>query len=95
MFENGIASWRANLATLQREMPAILGPLPVLDHVRCAIPTWFIRGELSDRITERELPLIEQWFADFRIDTVAGGGHWPHAEAPAAFLTIFQHALSI
>lgn len=93
LFEQGRARWRLNLATLKRDMPHILGPLPVDEHAHYDGPTWFIRGELSDRITDAHLPLMARWFPHHHLETVAGGGHWPHAEAPAAFMAAFARAL--
>ncbi len=95
MFDKGEARWRANLPALQDQMPNILGPLPVPDNATYNGETWFIRGELSDRITAAQMPLIKRYFNHYRIETVAGGGHWPHAEAPAAFMSIFEAALQI
>lgn len=92
-FRDGVARWRANLATLQEQMPHILGPLPVADDARYDGPTWFIRGALSDRITDAELPVLARWFPGYRLETVPGGGHWPHAEAPAEFMACFLRAL--
>jgi pimeloyl-ACP methyl ester carboxylesterase len=82
-----------NLATLARELPAILGPLPIATGARFERPVRFIRGERSDRITAAAEPMIAGLFPDYRIDTIAGGGHWPHAEAPAAFLAAFARVL--
>ena len=93
LFEQGRPRWRLNLATLKRDMPQILGPLPVADDAHYDGPTWFIRGELSDRITAAHLPLMARWFPHYHLETVKGGGHWPHSEAPAAFMTAFTHAL--
>ena len=93
VFDNGEAGWRANLAALEAQMPHILGPLPVAEVAHYDGPTWFIRGELSDRVSAEHLPLIERWFPHHHLVTVAGGGHWPHAEAPAAFLQAFTAAL--
>lgn len=92
-FSNGQASWRANLAALADQMPYILGPLPVASDARSDIDTWFIRGEHSDRIRPEHHALIKRLFPDHRIETVGGGGHWPHAEAPGAFLDLFEIAL--
>jgi len=93
VFVDGHAHWRLNLATLARELPAILGPLPIAAGARFERPVRFIRGERSDRITAADQPLIAALFPDHRIDTIIGGGHWPHAEAPAAFLAAFARAL--
>lgn len=93
VFEAGQARWRANLPALEDQMPLILGPLPVADDACYRGPTWFIRGEHSDRITPAHHDLIARHFPDHRIETVVGGGHWPHAEAPAAFMQLFEQAL--
>lgn len=93
LFDQGRAYWRLNLTTLKRDMAHILGPLPVAEHAHYDGPTWFIRGELSDRITEQHLPLMRRWFPHHHLETVLGGGHWPHSEAPAAFMAAFSRAL--
>ena len=93
VFQNGCARWRANLKALRDQMHYILGPLPVADDARFGGATRFIRGELSDRITDNHLVIIDTLFGDYRIETVEGAGHWPHAEAPAAFMTLFERAL--
>ena len=93
LFEQGRPRWRLNLATLKRDMPYILGPLPVSEHAHYDGPTCFIRGELSDRITDEHLPLMQRWFPRYHLETVIGGGHWPHSEAPAAFMAAFTRAL--
>lgn len=94
VFHDGRAQWRANFAALRDQMHHILGPLPVADNMRFTGATWFIRGELSDRITDDHRLIINTMFANHRIETVVGGGHWPHAEAPEAFMTLFEQALA-
>ena len=93
VFEQGRPHWRLNLTTLTRAMPTILGPLPVAADAHYDGPAWFICGALSDRVSSEHLPLIAHWFPHYHLETIAGGGHWPHAEAPAAFLAAFVRAL--
>jgi esterase len=93
VFEQGRPRWRLNLDTLKQDMPNILGPLPVAADAHYDGPAWFIRGALSDRIVNEHLPQIAHWFPHYHLETIAGGGHWPHAEAPAAFLAAFSRAL--
>lgn len=95
VFEDGRARWRANLKALRDQIPHILGPLPVANDARFAGETWFIRGELSDRITDEHLMIIDTLFSDYRIESVANGGHWPHSESPEAFMAIFERALDL
>ena len=59
-----------------------------------------IRGEFKPISTNvagiqicEHLPLMARWFPHYHLETVKGGGHWPHSEAPAAFMTAFAHAL--
>lgn len=94
VFEDGRARWRANLPVLREQMPHILGPLPVPQGARYAGAVRFIRGALSDRVTPAHERAIETLFPGCRIDTVAGAGHWPHAEAPQAFMALFEPVLA-
>ena len=94
VFSNGHPHWRANLTGLRDQMANILGPLPVPDRARFSGETWFIRGGLSDRITRNTEVIINTLFANYRIETVAGGGHWPHSEAPESFMAIFERSLA-
>ena len=93
VFEQGRPHWRLNLTTLTRDMSNILGPLPVAADAHYDGPAWFIRGALSDRVSSAHLPLIAHWFPHYHLETIEGGGHWPHADAPAAFLAAFVRAL--
>lgn len=48
--------------------------------------TLFIKGENSDYITEADNNLINRYFDDYEIQTIAQSGHWVHAENPKSFL---------
>lgn len=76
-------AWRMNIPVLEREMEAILAPLPS-DEVM--IRTLFIRGALSNYILDSDIPDLEDQFPDSEVVTIQGAGHWVHAEAPEAFL---------
>lgn len=45
-------------------------------------PALFIRGERSDYIQDEDLEEIQRLFPHARVETVAGAGHWVHADAP-------------
>ncbi len=81
--EKGKMAWRMNIPVLEREMPVILGALPAEE---CFVQTLFIRGELSNYILDEDIPAIENAFPDSEIITIAGAGHWVHAEAPEPFM---------
>lgn len=87
------SAWRLNLPTLLASMPALTGALPVPAGALFAGPTRVIRGSLSDRVTDVSLPHFRALFPQLEVHTVAGAGHWPHAEAPAAFKICLEQAL--
>ena len=58
------------------------------------IPTTFIRGELSDYVSEeRDSETIQKLFPGARIETVRGAGHFLHAEKPTEFVSAVVEAL--
>jgi esterase len=56
-------------------------------------PALFIRGEKSDYIGEDDYRLIQTMFPQASIKTIAGAGHWVHAEAPETFYKIVSDFL--
>ncbi len=81
--EKGKLAWRMNIDVLEREMDEILAALP---EGEVFIPALFIRGELSNYITDEDIPLIEEQFIDSEVVTIPNAGHWVHSEAPSEFL---------
>lgn len=74
--------WRFNLHVLFREIANILDSVPdkkVLAH------TLFIRGEKSNYILESDYDDIKNQFPNSEIVTIAGAGHWVHAEKAREF----------
>jgi len=79
----GIYRWRFNHPVLQAQYDALLAaPEPVAPFDG---RTRFIRGELSDYVHDDYRPQIEALFPQADIVTLAGCGHWLHAEQPARF----------
>ncbi|PZQ51416.1 MAG: alpha/beta hydrolase [Rhodovulum sulfidophilum] len=78
------ASWRLNLDVLADEMPRILG-FPDLAGPYPG-PTLFLTGALSGYVRPENHARIAALFPAVRFETIAGAGHWVHAEAPGPFL---------
>jgi esterase len=88
--ESGGLFWKPNLKSIRANYDAVRGSFPT--DIRCNCPALFIRGEKSNYIQENDLTLIHQLFPSAKIETIAGAGHWVHANAPdlvAASVTSF------
>lgn len=81
--EKGKLAWRFNVDVLNRDIANIVAAIAG-DTVE--LPTLFIRGELSNYITDADIEDIAEQFPLAKIDTIAGVGHWLHAEAPQEFI---------
>ena len=53
-----------------------------------AKPTLFLRGGKSDYILDSDINLIHSIFTNSKVETIAGSGHWLHAEKPDEFFQI-------
>ncbi len=58
-------------------------------------PTLFIRGEKSNYINPEDEPLIRELFPQSEIQTIAGAGHWIHADRPEDFLRLVSDLLAV
>jgi pimeloyl-ACP methyl ester carboxylesterase len=83
--EKGKLDWKINLPVIKENMELIIGEIEteVVD-----IPTLFIRGELSNYISEEDYPIIKKQFPNSRIETIPSVGHWLHAENASLFYQI-------
>jgi len=78
--ETGL-KWQVNLDAIERDLPDILDfPQGIGDPYEG--PALFLRGGASDFVADAHIPLIENLFPMAAHETVAGAGHWVHAEKP-------------
>ena len=89
---SGAFDWRLNHRALAKAYPSLLRG--VSSESPFDEPALFIRGEKSAYVGDDHLPVIRRLFPFFRLTTLAGAGHWLHAEAPKLFneqvLTFFS-----
>lgn len=79
-------AWGVNLEALERHAETILDfPTPPPGSV-FAGPTLFLAGAASDYVQDRHRPEIARLFPAAGLEVLPGAGHWPHTDAPAAFL---------
>ena len=88
--------WRLNHLALAKAYPSLLRG--VSSDTPFAQPTLFIRGAKSAYVGDDHLPVIKRLFPHFQLITLAGAGHWLHAEAPSLFneqvLTFFSGSIT-
>jgi pimeloyl-ACP methyl ester carboxylesterase len=93
IFVDGRLKWRLNIPCLIREMDKIV-TWPSTKRSSCLKPTFFICGEHSDRVSEKNNRAIAAYFPNNTKHIVSGGSHWPQVEAPKEFLKILKNLLS-
>lgn len=75
--------WKFNLNVLSQQIENIGEKLT--GHAYFTNPTLFIKGELSNYITEEDIDIIEEAFPMSQHVTIENAGHWLHAEYPNQF----------
>lgn len=76
--------WRIDLDAIAHALPDLTGFPPVAAGAAYEGPALFLRGARSDYLTADHEPRGRALFPAAAIATVAGAGHWLHAERPAA-----------
>jgi pimeloyl-ACP methyl ester carboxylesterase len=69
-----------NLPVLYENYAKILGEIDMSEPYEK--PALFLRGGNSNHVAESDYPLIKEKFPAAEIKTIAGAGHWVHAEKP-------------
>ena len=85
-------AWRIGLDHIARSLPDIEGwdaPAATYDG-----PVLMLRGERSDYVQLEHRPAIRALFPRARFLALRDAGHWLHADAPEAFLSVVQEFLS-
>ena len=93
VFEGAGPRWRIDLAAITEALPDLTGFPSTGPRTVYKGPTLFLRGERSDYLTERHETRIHALFPAARIVTIAGAGHWLHAEQPAAVVAQIERFL--
>jgi pimeloyl-ACP methyl ester carboxylesterase len=77
--------WQPNLALLHASLPAV-EDWPDPGAVSYPGPVRWIRGERSPYVRPEHLATMQRLFPAVVLHTVAGAGHWVHADDPAAVI---------
>ena len=90
--------WSLNLTALEKNLPEIFQGIDTLNfssELPLDFPAFFIRGELSGYIGEKDLDCIDRYFKNSTVTTIPVTGHWVHAEQPGLFLDAVKNFLEI
>ena len=85
-WEGNTLAWRLNLNALANHIEEVGKPLP--QGTQYPGPTLFVRGALSSYIPVDSEPRIQAHFPQAQLQTLAGAGHWLHADQPEAFYQV-------
>lgn len=75
--------WKFNLKVLAENQDRIGKTFQLKENI--PVPALFIRGERSNYVLDDDLGMISRYFPNYTLNTVAGAGHWLHAEKPEEF----------
>ncbi|MCU0448873.1 MAG: alpha/beta fold hydrolase [Bernardetiaceae bacterium] len=90
--EGGQLAWRFNLPVLTRQIEQVGRALDFAKPI--TKPVLFVRGSQSRYIQPADEAEIHRIFPQAQVRTIAGAGHWVHAEQPQALyglITEFIH----
>lgn len=82
--------WKANFEALHQHYPRIMDSQITGQFDK---PSLFIKGGLSDYIVAEDEDQIREIFTNSEIQSVAGAGHWVHADRPLDLLEIVREFL--
>jgi pimeloyl-ACP methyl ester carboxylesterase len=88
--QEGHYNWKFNLKTLFQDYDEITKAIQV-NNTTYDGPVLFVRGDQSAYIQESDHARIRELFPNAVHQTVAGAGHWIHADQPAAFYKIVSN----
>ena len=76
-------AWRFNFESIAKHIEEI--GKAITSTSSCVTPALFIRGENSNYILDDDMKMIQHMFTRSMLETIAGAGHWIHAEKPKEF----------
>jgi len=86
--------WRVNLASIEENMPDVMGFPTNSAEKTYTKQTLFINGGKSTYMAPRYRGATEEMFPTAEFQTIAKSGHWPHIESPVEFMTVLNRFLS-
>jgi esterase len=85
--DNQKLSWKFNYEVIRKNISRVSDATPLPDK-QIEIPTLFVKAEKSDYIFPADIKLITTIFPNTHLKTIAGAGHWVHADKPQEFFKV-------
>ncbi|MCA6078389.1 alpha/beta fold hydrolase [Fulvivirga sedimenti] len=89
--KEGGFEWKMNLEVIEKNIEDIGRGME--DRLTTEKKVMFVRGAKSHYVKDEDYILINQLFPTARIETIAGAGHWVHAEKPEELLDLLMDFL--
>ncbi|MBB44213.1 MAG: alpha/beta hydrolase [Rhodospirillaceae bacterium] len=94
IFENGVASWRVNLASIESNMEHLMDFPYRKNEFLYAGPVLFVGGGVSEYMRSMKLDIILDLFPIAEVKMIKNTGHWVHSEKPTLFYTIVSQFIN-
>jgi len=78
--------WKIHAKAIKENLENII--IDIEPKITFTKPTLFIKGGASPYLPDAELPYIEKYFDDIKIETIPGASHWVHADKPEVFYSL-------
>jgi esterase len=82
--ENQQLAWKFNYEVIKQNIKNVSAATPMPANP-IELPVLFVKGERSDYIFPSDIKLINSMFANAKLITIPGAGHWVHADKPQDF----------
>ncbi|MBO6038211.1 MAG: alpha/beta fold hydrolase [Acetobacter sp.] len=86
--------WSIGLDDILTALPLIMDWPSIPENTCYTGPTLFIKGENSPYIHPDNYPIMQRLFPNYTLKSIAGAGHWVHADAPKYFLACVERFLA-
>lgn len=87
-------AWRFNLKVIANNIKKMSENCN-MDGQPCGVPALFVRGENSKYILDSDFMLVKKKFPNAKLKTIAGAGHWVHADKPEEFFETVMHFIAV
>jgi esterase len=88
-------TWKINASAIHNNLNRIMEGISAgeADKVITGFPVYFLRGENSHYLPEKDIPGILEVFPGAGFITIPGAGHWIHADNPGMVTKCFRQLL--